>query len=86
MTAMKSGHDTEFRFCKPKYQWIWSSLIFVGCLLVVGIRYVFPKAPEWIMEVGIVAACVGLLVFMFGTIAARKEWQATHKIDTKCVG
>jgi protein-S-isoprenylcysteine O-methyltransferase Ste14 len=80
---MKSSDNTKFHFCKPKYQWIWSSLIILGCVLAVGIQYGFPKAPHWIGELGVWAVCIGLIVFVFGTIAARREWEAKRKTETK---
>jgi drug/metabolite transporter (DMT)-like permease len=79
----KSGNGTEFRYCKPKYQPLWGSLIFAGCLLVVGVQCIFPKAPEWISEIGLLMAIAGLVVFVFGTIAARREWEAKRKTETK---
>ena len=81
--TMKSSNGTEFRYCKPKYQPLWGSLIFIGCLLVVGVQYIFPKAPEWISEIGLLMAIAGLVVFVFGTIAARREWEAKRKTETK---
>ena len=58
----KPGKGTEFRYCEPKYQPLWGSLIFVGCLLVVGIQCIFPKAQEWISETGLLMAIAGLVV------------------------
>jgi drug/metabolite transporter (DMT)-like permease len=66
-------------YCKPKYQRIWGTLILVGCALVVGIQYEFPKAPDWISEFGVLMAVAGLVVFGLGTIAASREWNAKHK-------
>jgi hypothetical protein len=65
--------------CKPKYQGIWGTLISVGCAMVVGINYAFPKAPDWISEAGLLRTVTGLIVFALGTLAASREWNAKHK-------
>jgi drug/metabolite transporter (DMT)-like permease len=77
---MKSS-SPKFRFCNPKYQWLWSSLVFIGCVLFISTEYLFPKTPDWIAELGMWSACVGLVVFAYGTIAARREWQARRSIE-----
>ena len=81
--VMKFNKATKFRFCKPKYQLIWGSLIFVGCVLVVIIRGIFPNAPDWIGETGLAMAIAGLVVFGVGTIAARREWEAKREDTAK---
>ncbi|HXI72924.1 MAG TPA: hypothetical protein VNN22_21505 [Verrucomicrobiae bacterium] len=78
---MKSSAHTKFRFCKPKYTQIWSSLILFGCALLVVTGRIFPKAPDWMAGVGILTTIVGLVVFLLGTIAARREWEAKRKTE-----
>jgi len=73
------GHIMRQTYCKPKYQGVWGTLILVGCAVVVVIQCEFPKAPDWISEVGLYMTVAGLVVFALGTIAASREWNAKHK-------
>jgi Ca2+/Na+ antiporter len=74
---------SAFRFCKPKYQWLWCSLILAGGLLIVGSEYLSPNASDWIAELGICSTCAGLVVFGVGTIGARRDWQAQRQAKSK---
>ena len=80
---MNPGSSTDFRVCKPKYSRLWGSLILVGAALIVGTRYIFTSAPEWIPGMGLLMAVAGLVVFVFGTMAARREWEAKRRTETK---
>ena len=80
---MNSGNSTEFRVCKPKCSRFWGFLILVGAALIVGTRYIFTSAPEWIPGMGMLMAVAGLIVFVFGTMAARRDWEAKRRTENK---
>ena len=45
--------------------------------MVVSIRCFFPKAPDWISEVGIMMVVAGLITIVIGSVAAhRSGWQS----------
>ncbi len=79
---MKARFLTKYCFCKPKYLWISSSLIFLGCVLMVAAGHISPNTPDWIAGIGILATIAGLVVFMIGTVAARKEWETEHSTES----
>ena len=58
--------------CKPKYPLIWGTLISVGCAMV-AINH--STAFDWISAVGLLMFFAGLVVFVFSTFAARREWE-----------
>jgi drug/metabolite transporter (DMT)-like permease len=80
---MNSGGNLGFRICKPKYSQLWASLILGGAVLIVGTRYIFTSTPEWVPGVGLLMTVTGLVVFVFGTIAARRDWEAERKREMK---
>ena len=80
---MQPTSSKVFRYCEAKYRPLWAALIFGGPAVVVVTHWFCPSAPEWIMGCGIVAGVSGLLVFGAGTIAARREWEAKGKVDSR---
>jgi hypothetical protein len=80
---MEQTSNKAFRSCAAKYQPVWASLIFGGSAVVVVAHWVFPSAPDWILGFGIVSVVSGLLVFAVGTVAARREWEAKGKVDSR---
>ena len=80
---MKSGSGSKFRTCNPKYRRLWGSLILFGAALIVGSRSIFSHGPECIAGIGLVMTIAGLVVFVFGTIAARREWETKREAETK---
>ena len=80
---MKSGSGSKFRNCNAKYPRLWGALILLGAALIVVSRSIFSHGPEWIAGIGLMMTIAGLLVFVFGTIAARREWKTKREVETK---
>ena len=79
---MKDINKAQSHFRNPKFPQVWGSLILAGAMIVVSIRF-FPKAPDWISEMGILMVVAGLITIVIGSIAAHREWLAKQKAGTR---
>ncbi len=80
---MKFSNGTEFRFGKVKYSKAMIRLLGVGGVFGILSWCVSAPAKDWLEGISTLALAAGLLVFLLGTIAERKEWQAKQKTETK---
>ena len=55
----------------------------VGGILGILSWFIAGAAKDWVGGIGLLALSGGLIVFLAGTIAKRKEWKAAHKVETK---
>jgi hypothetical protein len=78
---MRFSNGTEFRFGTPKFSQTWGWLIRVGGVLVVLSMFIGQPAKDWVGGIGILVLVGALVILLAGTIAERKEWQASHKMD-----
>ena len=75
---MKFSNGTEFRFAAPKYSCVWTPLFGFGFAMVI-----IPKFPNWRIDIGILLLAAGLVVFLVGTVAERREWEAKRQAEKK---
>jgi L-asparagine transporter-like permease len=80
---MKNTTGTQSHSCNPKYPQVWGSLILAGATIVVVTHYLFPKAPDWISEIGILMTVAGLITIAIGSFVAHRKWAANHKVEHK---
>jgi hypothetical protein len=80
---MKFSNGTELRFGRPKYSKAMLSLLGVGGVFCILSWFFGGSAKDWLEGIGRLASAAGLVVFLLGTIADRKEWQAKQKTETK---
>jgi len=55
----------------------------VGGILGIISWFITGTAKNWIGGISLLAFAGGLIVWLAGMIARRKEWEAAHKVDTK---
>ena len=80
---MKINNGTELRFARPKYSRIWSPLFVAGFGLVAICHFIYPRSPDWPVDIGYVLLGAGLIVSLVGAVAERREWQAKHQAEGK---
>ena len=80
---MKFSNGAEFRFDRPKYSQVMVWLCGVGGVFRILSWFITGSAKNWLEGIGMFFWAVGLVVFLSGTIAERKEWQAKQKTETK---
>jgi len=80
---MKFSNGTELRFGRPKYSKAMIWLLGVGGLFGILSWFIGEPAKGWAEGIRNLAFAAELVVFLSGTIAERKEWQAKQKTETK---
>jgi hypothetical protein len=80
---MKFSNGTELRLGAPKYS--KAIVRFYGIAGVFGIIswVIGGTAKDWFEGISLLAGAAGLFVFLLGSIAERKEWEAKRKAETK---
>lgn len=74
-------HTTNNIMKSNKLVIVW--FLGVGGILGIISWFVTGTTKDWVGGIGLLAFAGGLVVFLAGTIARRKEWQAAHKFETK---
>ena len=80
---MKFSNGTEFRFGTPKYSKVMVRLFGVGGVFGIIAWFIGAPAKDWVGGIGMLGLAAGLVVFLAGTIAERKEFKLKRKSETK---
>ena len=57
-------------------------MILGGSALVLTARFLLSSAADVVGSCGLLAACIGLVVFVIGTITARRKWESEQRAET----
>jgi hypothetical protein len=80
---MKFSDGTELRFNKAKNLRIMVRLFGVGGMFGVLSWVITGPAKYWVGGIGTLALAAGMVVFLAGMIAERKELESKRKNETK---
>ncbi len=80
---MKFSNGTELRFSRPKFAKAMVWLFGVGGLFGILSWFIGAPAKNWVEGISNLAIVAGLVGFLSGTVAERKEWESKHKNETK---
>jgi hypothetical protein len=80
---MKFSNGTELHFARPKFAKAMVWLFGVGGLLGILSWFIGAPAKNWVEGISNLAIVAGLVGFLSGTVAERKERQAKQKTETK---
>ncbi len=80
---MKFSNGTELRFGGPKHSQLMVRLLGVAGVFGILSWFIGAPAKDWVGGISMLAMAAGLVVWLVGTIAERKEWQAKQKSDLK---
>jgi len=76
---MKKSLLTFFHVGTPKYLLIWAALLGVGATIVSASDSLSPRFSAWLFGLGILMVIAGLVVWLVGMVAERREWQAKQQ-------
>jgi hypothetical protein len=80
---MRFSNGTEFSRFTSKYAQAWRRLICVGGGFFLLSWLIGEPAKAWAEGTGWLVVIAAFVVLLAGMIAARKDWEAAHKTDTK---
>jgi hypothetical protein len=80
---MRFSNGAEFRYFTSKYALAWRRLTGVGGGFFILSWFIGEPAKAWVEGIGLLAVIAALAVLLAGMIAARKDWEAADKTDTK---